>query len=581
MRRLDHDLRDAYSLAIPYWNSEERWAAAALLGAIVALNVGLVGTTVLFTYWQGAFYNALEAKNWAQFMGSLFWWSDTPRDGVTLGFGPVLAAFVVITSLELYLRQKLQIRWRRWMTRAFVDDWLTGRAYLRMALLDSGTDNPDQRIAEDVRLYIDNTLVIGLGLIRSIVALISFVFLLWQLSDPIVVIGVTIHGYLVWISIAYAILGTWVTHLVGRRLTPLHFVQQRAEADFRFSLMRLSKNGEAIAFHRGEEEQLREFSQRFTTIAINWQSIMSATLRLTLLTSSYGQVMLVFPLAVVAPRYFAGMLPLGGIFQISNAFVQVQGALSWVVTSYADLTVWLATVERLAGFSRSVAASRVASGPAITVDEAEPLELVGVALVCPDGRSLLRDVDLRIVRGDRLLIKGPSGVGKSTLLRAIAGIWPFGTGTIRSASGRQLFVPQRPYMPFGTLKRAACYPASDAEFSDIEVAGVLGDTGLKHLVADLYTTDEWERRLSGGEQQRLSAARALLNRPDWLFLDEATSGLDPTAEVALYSLLLERLPFTTLVSVAHRIDLARFHTRVLSIGPDMRGAKPTAIDAAL
>jgi putative ATP-binding cassette transporter len=566
MRRVDLTLSEAYSLAAPYWRSEHRWPARVLLGATAALNLALVGTTVLFTYWQRAFYNALDAKDWHGFLGSLLWWYDTPKDGFTLGFAPILVAFVFITAYELYLRQALQIRWRRYLTENYVRDWLSDRAYFRMALTDSGTDNPDQRIAEDMRLFVDNALNLGLGLLRSVVSLLSFVFLLWILSEPIVLLGMKIHGYLVWVALVYAVLGTWFAHLVGRRLTPLHYLQQKAEADFRFSLMRLSENAEGIAFHSGEPEQERELSNRFAAIVGNWRDIMTVTRRLTFLTSGYAQVVLVFPLAVVAPAYFAGRMPLGGIFQASNAFVQVQTALSWAVGNYSVLTEWFATVERLCGFRHAMAKTRVTTeGPKVTADGRDQLEVSGLDLTLPDGRSLLRGVELQIAMGERLLIQGPSGAGKSTLLRAIAGIWPFGSGTIRRTAGRQLFIPQRPYMPLGTLKRAVCYPVSETEFSDEQVVAALHDADLGHLASELALNDTWERRLSGGEQQRLTIARALLIQPDWLFLDEATSGLDPASEARLYAVLRERLPHTTLVSIAHRQGVARFHTRVLHI----------------
>jgi putative ATP-binding cassette transporter len=452
------------------------------------------------------------------------------------------------------------------MTDEYVGDWLSEGAYFRMALTDRGTDNPDQRIAEDARLFVDNSLILGLGLIRSVASLFSFVFLLWTLSDPIVVAGMTIHGYLVWIALLYAAFGTWFAHLVGRRLTPLHYAQQKAEADFRFSLMRLVENAEGIAFYKGEPEQGRELSHRFGAVVSNWRTIMTVTRRLTFLTTSYAQVVLVFPLAVVAPAYFAGRMPLGSIFQTSNAFAQVQTALSWVVSSYSDLTGWFATVERLSGFRRSVAKARATNdGPKVTSDDQDQLALSALNLSFPDGRSMLQGIDLRISRGERLLIMGPSGGGKSTLLRAIAGIWPFGSGVISRAASSQLFMPQRVYMPLGSLKRAICYPLSETDVSDMQVTAVLHDVGLDHLATELEIIDSWERRLSGGEQQRLTIARALIVRPDWLFLDEATSGLDPDSEAAVYSLLRQRLPHTTIVSIAHRQEVAHFHTRTIHI----------------
>lgn len=575
-RRLDLVLREAGALAIPYWRSAERWRARALLAVIVVLNLGIVGTSIIFIYWQKTFYNALEARDWDAFIASLLWWSYTPRDGVTIGFAPALALFVVFTGYELYLRQALQIRWRGWMTERYVGQWLSDRVYLQLARTDSGTDNPDQRIAEDIRLFVDNTLTLGLGLLRSSTSLFAFVWLLWRLSPPIVLAGVVVPGYLVWIALLYAALGTWVVHLAGRRLTPLNYLQQRAEADFRFSLMRVLEHVEGIAFHGGEAEQKRELGSRFATLVANWRAIMMVTKRLTFLTSGYAQVVLVFPLAVVAPAYFAGRTSLGGVFQTSNAFVQVQNALSWIVESYPALTGWFATVERLAGFRRSARRARGATGGAtVTRGERDELDLANVQLTCPNGQSLLRDVQLRVSRGERLLIKGASGTGKSTLLRAIADIWPFGSGAIRRPAGVHLFLPHRPYMPLGTLKRAVCYPMNEADYSDLEVSSALADAGLGHLTPELATTDAWERRLSAGEQQRLVLARAFLIRPQWLFLDEATSSLDPAAEARLYSLLCERLRDTTVVSIAHRHDLARFHTRVVSIEEGVLRTTPT------
>ena len=294
-------MRDAWSLTTPYWRSSERWRAGLLLAAVTLLNLALVGTTVLLTYWQKAFFNALGAKDWHGFIGSLLWWYKTPEAGFTLGFTPILIMFVLITAYELYWHQALQIRWRRWMTEKYTGEWLSNRIYYRMALVDAATDNPDQRIAEDIRLFVDSILVLGLGIVRSTVSLFSFVFLLWTLSEPVKVFSVTVHGYLVWVALLYSAFGTLLVHLVGRRLTPLHIVQQKAEADLRFSLMRVLENVEGIAFYAGEAEQKTELSGRFAAIVKNWRSIMTVTKRLTFLTSGYAQVVLVFPLAVVAP----------------------------------------------------------------------------------------------------------------------------------------------------------------------------------------------------------------------------------------------------------------------------------------
>lgn len=566
MRRFRRLLSDAWSLAMPYWRSEERWQAMALLAAIIALNLVLVGVAVLLTYWQRAFFNALEAKDWDGFIALLLWWRVTPADGFVPSFTLIGVIFVPATAFALYLRQALQYRWRRWMTDTYLESWLADRAYYRIALTDSGTDNPDQRIAEDARLFVDNTLILGLGILRAVVTLLSFVVVLWSLSDPLTLFGMTIPGYLVWAALLYAICGTLLTHFIGRRLIALNFAQQKVEADFRFSLIRFYENAENIAFYRGEPDEKRELTRRFSAIVGNWRSIMAVTKDLTLFTTGFGQIALVFPFAVVAPAYFAGRMALGGIFQIANAFLQVQLALSWAVDNYPALTAWLATVERLAGFTRSVAAARASKeGPQVSEQGGDALALSRVVVALPDGSRLLNDIDLKVAKGQRVLLAGSSGAGKSTLFRAIAGIWPFGSGAIEHPAGRLLFMPQKPYLPLGTLKLAVCYPASEADFSDDDVAVALQEAGLGHLASRLRQVDTWERRLSGGEMQRLALARALLLRPDWLFLDEATANLDPDAEQQFYRSLRERLPGATLISIAHRQSVAQFHDRFLRI----------------
>jgi putative ATP-binding cassette transporter len=565
MRWIVTFIAEAWALTTPYWRSEERWRARLLLAVVITLNLSLVGMTVLLTFWQRAFYNTLETKDWDGFIALLFTWHRTEAEGLLPGFVLVATLYILIAVYQLYLRQALQMRWRRWLTDVYLAQWLADRAYYRMALTDPGMDNPDQRIADDVRLFVEDMLSLGIGLMNSIVTLGSFVLVLWALSGPVTVLGVEIPGYMVWVALIYALLGTWLAHLIGRPLIALNFSLQRLEADFRFALVRLRENTEGIALYGGEADEKRGLTQRFTKLMVNWWDIMRATKRLTFFTAGYGQVASIFPIVVAAPAYFAGRLPLGGLIQTSSAFGQVQGALSWFVDNYGKLTEWRATVQRLTGFTHAVAKARTAGeGPKAGKGTTEGLALRDVTLKLPDGRVLINGARMDVAPGEAVLINGPSGSGKSTLFRAIAGIWPFGSGAISlPQDARALFLPQRPYLPLGTLKRAVCYPEDEARFSDAEVVAALGEAGLGHLAPRLADSDSWGQRLSGGEQQRLSFARAFLLRPDWLFLDEATASLDPEAEEELHARLMRTLPALTMLSIAHRPAVARFHDRVL------------------
>lgn len=570
MRRFGLSLRDAWRLAGPYWRGEERGRALLLLGAVVGLNLALVGLNVLISYWSREFFNSMQDRDEAAFFGLLLWGRET-ESGPMPGFVWIAAVYIGVAVYALYLQQALQIRWRRWLTREYLDGWLADRAYYRIALADTGTDNPDQRIAEDLRMYVDDTLELGLGLMRSVVTLLSFILVLWGLSGPLEAFGVSIPGYMVWVALLYAAAGTGLAHLIGRRLIGLNFDRQRAEADFRYALVRLRDNVEGVALHAGEADEKRGLLGRFGVVVGNWWEIMVATKRLTLFTSAYGQAAIVFPYLVAAPRYFSGAIPLGGLTQTATAFSQVQGALSWFVDRYSAIAEWRATVQRLTGFRAAVDAARAAAaegeaGPRAVPGGAPELALEGVSLALPDGRVLVEDAAARIAPGDTVLVTGPSGSGKSTLFRAMAGIWPFGGGRVRLPAGaRALFLPQRPYLPLGTLRRALCYPADPAGVPDEAVRAALRDAGLGHLEPRLDEEEAWDRRLSGGEQQRVALARALLLKPDWLFLDEATASLDPEAEAAFYTLLRERLPKAAMVSIAHRPAVAKYHDRALRL----------------
>src|SRR5262245_58915782 len=568
MVKMKHFIRDLWALLRPYWTSEERRSAWLLLIANIVLTLAMVYMTVLFNEWYNLFYNTLQDKAQAEFFHQI-------------GRFCVLAAiYIVIAVYRIYLNQMLQIRWRRWLTDCYLKDWLADRNYYRMQLKGDGTDNPDQRIAEDFRLFVENSLSLGLGFLNAAVTLASFIGILWSISGPLEIPlgGATyiIYGYMVWVAIVYAIVGTWLTHKIGKPLIPLNFNQQKYEADFRFNLVRFRENSEGVALYRGEEDELRGFRSRFMAVVDNWWAIMKRQKLLTFFTVGYNQAAVVFPFVVGAPRYFSGAIQLGGLVQISNAFGQVQGALSWFIGAYTDFASWKATVDRLSGFRKAIfltqEESRAGEGPAVVPDSTQDLELHNLELGLPTGRVLLSGINANIEPGERVLIKGPSGSGKSTLFRAIAGIWPFGTGQVRQPRKfHSLFLPQRPYFPIGTLRQAVSYPAAAETFSDAQLRDALDAAGLIGFVDRLDEQHNWAQQLSGGEQQRVAIARALLHKPAWLFLDEATSALDEPSQEHVYGLLTERLKDATIISIAHRAAITDFHAKRWELKPEGDG----------
>jgi vitamin B12/bleomycin/antimicrobial peptide transport system ATP-binding/permease protein len=568
MRGLGSFIHDAWRLARPYYGSEERWTARGMLLAIIVLNLSMVGMSVVLSFWNRQFYNALQEKDWHAFVQLLFFYRRT-GSSIMPGFCEVAVVYILVAVYRTYLNQWLQIRWRRWLTGRFLDEWLADRAYYRISLTTDraaiGTDNPDQRIAEDLRDFVENTLSLGIGLLSNVVSLLSFVGILWGLSGAIKVLGVTVPGYMVWVAVVYAVLGTWLTHLVGRPLVQLFFRQQRVEADFRYALVRVRENIEGVALYSGEEEEKGNLAHRFANLVGNWWAIMRRTKVLNALTSGYDQIAVVFPVIVAAPRYFSGQIQLGGLTQTAGAFGRVQEALSWFVSFYSSLASWRATVERLTTFHRAIVIARAAAaeGLAIREHEGSAVMLQQVTLALPDGSKLIEDTDVAFRRGESVVVTGRSGSGKSTLFRAIAGIWPFATGRVLRPAGRCLFLPQRPYIPLGTLRHVVTYPAPADAYTIEAIAQAMTDVGLGDLVARLDRDENWPQRLSGGEQQRIAIARALLTRPDWLFLDEATASLDPDSEAEVYRAVKRRLPNTTIVSIAHHPTAAGLHDRRL------------------
>jgi putative ATP-binding cassette transporter len=565
-------LGKVWKLVAPYWRSEERRRAWILFLTVLSFTLALVWLEVLFNRWYRDFYNALEQKNFTDFW-DLF-----------LYFGFLAAVFIALAVYRLYLRQMLEMRWRVWLTRQYLRDWLDRKVYYRLEIEQRGTDNPDQRIAEDLRLFttgsangIGGTLQLSLGILTSVVTLGAFISILWQVSGPLSVrfagSELVIPGYMVWAALAYAVVGSVLTHYVGRRLISLNFQKERLEADFRFHLVRVRENAEGVALYGGEAPENEGLLGRFEAVRVNWWLLMQFTKRLTGFTAGYQQLAVIFPFVVASPRYFSGAITLGELMQIVAAFGTVQTALSWFVQNYDLLAGWKASVDRLLTFHRALedTAAEQARHEGLDVQrDGEPtVRAENLDLVLPNGRVILANTGFTLEPGDRILLSGPSGSGKSTLFRALAGIWPFGRGRVRlPGNARVLFLPQKPYIPLGTLRDAVAYPGAAAEFGDDAIRGVVANVGLDALVDRLDDRQNWSLQLSGGEQQRLAIARALLHRPDWLFLDEATSALDEASEKHLYGLLERRMPDATIVSIAHRPTVVAFHRRRFSLVPD-------------
>lgn len=555
--------RRTWAMITPYWRSEEKGRAWLLLAAVIGLSLFSVAISVWINHWYKDFYNALEKKDTAAFWQLIGY------------FGGIAAVAILGAVYRLYLTQMLTIRWRAWLTEKHFSRWLAHKNYYQ---LEQGgyTDNPDQRISEDLNNFTSGTLSLGLGLLRNVVSLVSFSIILWGVSGSIEVFGVTIPGYMFWCALLYAAVGSWLTHLIGRRLIGLSNQQQRFEADLRFSMVRVRENAESIALYNGEPNERQRLSTRFGKVWQNFWDIMKVSKRLTFFTAGYSQIAIIFPFIVAAPRYFTGKIELGELMQINSAFGNVQENFSWFINAYSELATWRATSDRLLSFQQAMSDNEQRT-PAIDVrPEGERLVIKDLGMDLADGRHLLTDADMTVEPGERVMLSGRSGSGKSTLLRAMGHLWPAGHGSIRLPATRYLFLPQKPYLPIGTLKAVLSYPQDDSVYPAERYAQVLEACRLPHLINRLDEANHWQRMLSPGEQQRLAFARALLFAPRWLYMDEATSAMDEEDEATLYQALIDELPGLSIVSVGHRSSLKRFHGRHVRIdGGRLQEQQPT------
>lgn len=545
--------RKFWRLAWPYLTPRRSWRPLLTLAALLFLAMFSVRMTVLFSYWYNGFYSALQALD-----PTAFW--------RFLGIFAVLACVhVVRTLVDSYAGQAFDIHWRVWLNERLTGDWLGARAYYRSHFVGEPVDNPDQRIEQDIALFVTGSRSLAIGALSAMVSLVAFTAILWNLSGPLDVAGVEIPRAMVFMVYLYVIVATLFAFKIGRPLVLLNFLSERLTANFRYALLRLRENAENVAFYQGEAVERATLWTRFSAYIANLWARVYRGLKFDGFNLAVSQVAVVFPFLLQAQRFFSGAIKLGDVIQTAQAFGQVQDSLSFFRTSYDSFAQYRATLNRLAGFLDANAAAR--DLPAI---EPQPLpdgmEITGLDVSRPDGQALLRQLNLSLRPGQALLIKGPSGSGKTTLLRALAGLWPYAQGNVKRPLGAAaLFLSQRPYLPLGALRDAVAYPGHAQPGDDARLAAALRQVNLGHLAGRLDEVADWSRILSIGEQQRVAFARVLFNRPAIVFLDEATSATDDGLEHMLYSLLRQDLPDCMLVSVGHRSTLDPFHTHRLAL----------------
>ena len=543
--------RQFLRISAAYFNPRVNLLPLVWLAVIVFMTLFAVRMNILFSFWYNGFYSAMQSLDAAAFWRML---------GL---FGILATVHVARALINFYLQQSFQIRWRTWLTHVLIERWLSRQAYYRSQFVPSNADNPDQRIQQDVESFVGSTLSLSMGLLDAVVSLFAFTIILWNLSGVLEVFGWEIPRAMVFAVYLYVIVATVFALKIGRPLIQLNFLNEKLNANFRYALMRLREYGESIAFYRGEKVERVALMRRFREVIVNVWAIIFRSLKFQGFNLAVSQAAVVFPFIVQAPRLLSKQITLGDVMQTAESFSQVQNALSFIRTSYDNFAGYRAVINRLSGFLESMEATKKLPGAHIETDDGL-FSVDSLSVRTPAGQLLVEDLTLTVPTQASILIRGKSGVGKTTLLRALAGLWPHTDGSVRRPAGKQaLFLPQKPYLPLGTLRAALYYPTSARH--DPQTAEILQRCQLGHLVKALDEEDDWSRRLSLGEQQRLAVGRVLLNRPRIVFLDEASSAMDEGLEHAMYELLRESLPETIMVSVGHRSTLVEFHTRELEL----------------